>query len=136
MTIIDSCVVMDLADPTRPFHQWSSKEVSARLRSGRLFSPDIVFGEVSAGYSTAEETRALFTGLGIEVVSLTDQALFLAAKTYCVQKQARTPEDSLKRILPDYYVGAMAISEGLPLLTRDRARRWETRYPGIKLITP
>jgi predicted nucleic acid-binding protein len=143
MTVIDSCIVLDLADPKRPNHALSTKAVHERLKVGKLYSPDIVFAEVSAGYPSAKDTRTLFEELGIEVVSLGDEALFLAAHAFWVSKKPRreaqpshAATDSNKRILPDFYVGALAESEGIPLLTRDAKRKWKTHFPNLQLIIP
>lgn len=136
MTIIDSCIVMDLDDPTRPNHSRSVSAVAARLRVGRIYAPDIVFAEVSAGYSSAQRTRELFNTLGIEVRPLSDEALFVAAQSYKNQRAAAAQNDSIKRILPDFYVGAMAQTEGVPLLTRDIDRNWNNHFPQLKIISP
>lgn len=127
---------MDLADPGRPNHTKSIAAVSARLRIGRVFAPDIVFAEVSAGYSSSEDTRKLFDLLKIEVVPLSDVALFVAAHSFKNQKTTAGTNDSEKRILPDFYVGALAQTEGIPLLTRDLARKWTKHFPQLEVISP
>jgi hypothetical protein len=38
-------------------------------------------------------------------------------------------------ILPDFLIGAHALIERCPLLTRD-ARRYQQAFPGLQLITP
>jgi predicted nucleic acid-binding protein len=85
----------------------------------------------------------LFDELGIEVVPLGDDALFLAAHAYWASKKPRqdtqrsvTVTDSNKHILPDFYVGALAESEGIPLLTRDARRKWKTHFPTLQIIFP
>lgn len=142
MTVLDSCVVMDLADPDRQYHAQSVSAVAKRLAIGRLFAPDIVFAEVSSGYLSSAHARAIFDDLKIEVVHLSDDALYLAAIRYRSFKSSKesnpisSANESLKSILPDFYVGALAESEGIPLLTRDAKRKWDKKFPRLKVIYP
>jgi hypothetical protein len=140
MTIVDSCVVLDIAQ-TGPFFQASFDALSRQTKRGRLFAPDIVFAEVSAAYSTVSDAQNLFKDLRIDVIPLTPAALFRAAHAFKAFKRANkshwaSQSQSEKRILPDFYVGSLADVEGLPLLTRDKRRKWESLFPGISVIYP
>ena len=38
-------------------------------------------------------------------------------------------------VLPDFFIGALAAVEGLPLLTRD-PQRYRTYFPTVRLVDP
>jgi len=85
-----------------------------------LYAPDIVFAEVSSGYPSAVHARGIFNELDIRVVPLSDEALYLAATRFrsCKKPKSEKGEASefKQHILPDFYVGALAAAEGIPLL--------------------
>ena len=60
------------------------------------------------------------------------EAAFLAGRTFIRYRrrggQRRSP-------LPDFYIGAHALAEGMTLLTRD-ARRYRTYFPALRVIAP
>ena len=60
------------------------------------------------------------------------EAAFLAARAHAAYRQ-RGGERQM--ILPDFLIGAHALVEGCPLLSRD-VRRYRQAYPGLVLITP
>jgi predicted nucleic acid-binding protein len=59
-------------------------------------------------------------------------ALFLAGKTFLRYRRAGGVRTG---VLSDFFVGAHAEVERLPLLTRD-ARRYRHYFPAVELIAP
>lgn len=60
------------------------------------------------------------------------EAGFLAGKCFLKYRRRRGPRRSP---LPDFYIGAHAAVEGMPLLTRD-ASRYRSYFPRLELIAP
>lgn len=138
MTIVDSCILLDIA--SNDSH--TAKAVAAlgaRLAVGQVFAPDIVFAEVAYGYHDLKDVNSLFRGLKVRVAPLNRRALFRAAKAFehfqIRNKRARVPPPNMS-ILPDFYVGALAEEEGIPLLTRDKKRKWRLDFPNLQVIYP
>ena len=69
---------------------------------------------------------------GITVAPMPRMALFLAGKA---SVRYRTAGGVRTGVLPDFFIGAHAAVERLPLLTRD-ARRYRTYFPTVELIAP
>ena len=59
-------------------------------------------------------------------------AAFLAARAHT---DYRARGGSLQTVLADFLIGAHALVERVPLLTRDR-RRYRQAFPGLELIAP
>ena len=59
-------------------------------------------------------------------------ALFLAGKVFM---QYRKAGGSHTGVLPDFFIGAHAAVQQLPLLTRD-VGRYRSYFPSLKLIAP
>ena len=66
--------------------------------------------------------------LDITVATIPRTALFLAGKAYVQIPPA--PVAFARGVLPDFFIGAHAAVEQLPLLTRD-ARRYRTYFPTV-----
>ncbi|PYN29563.1 MAG: hypothetical protein DMD98_20985 [Candidatus Rokuibacteriota bacterium] len=60
------------------------------------------------------------------------EAAFLAGKCFVRCRQAGGGRLAL---LPDFYIGAYAAVQGIPLLTRD-AGRYRTYFPKLELVAP
>jgi hypothetical protein len=58
--------------------------------------------------------------------------LFLAGKAF---QTYRARGGSKTGVLPDFFIGAHAVAEGISLLTRD-TRRYRSYFPTVSLITP
>jgi predicted nucleic acid-binding protein len=69
---------------------------------------------------------------GIAVVPIPRAALFLAGKA---SVQYRHAGGARSGVPPDFFIGAHAAIEGIPLLTRD-IRRYRTYFPVVTLIAP
>jgi predicted nucleic acid-binding protein len=60
------------------------------------------------------------------------EALFLAGKAF---KSYRESGGTRTGVLPDFFIGAHALVENIPLLTRD-PKRYRTYFPTVELIVP
>jgi len=132
MTLVDSNVLLDIVTDGQAWADWSQDRLEQAALDGPLVINDVIYAEVSARYATIEAVDSLLDELGIEVAPTPRAALFLAGKAYlqyCAGGGLRTG------VLADFFIGAHAVVEQLPLLTRD-ARRYQSYFPTIKLITP
>lgn len=123
------------------FAEASKKALVDRAKKGRLFAPDIVFSEVCLAYPSASDVKKLFADLEINLARLDEECLYLAASSFknFLDRNKRTARQQIrsqKRILPDFYIGALASKQGVPLLTRDLKRKWTLDFPKLEVICP
>ena len=132
MTLVDSNVLLDIVTDGQAWADWSQGRLEQAALNGPLVINDVIYAEVSAQYATIEAFDLMLDELGIEVAPIPRAALFLAGKAYL---QYRAGGGLRMGVLADFFIGAHAVVEQLPLLTRD-ARRYQGYFPTVKLITP
>jgi predicted nucleic acid-binding protein len=132
MTLVDSNVLLDIVTDGQAWADWSQDQLERAALDGSLIINDVIYAEVSARYASIEAVDAMLGDLNIEVAPIPRAALFLAGKAYV---QYRAGGGLRTGVLADFFIGAHAVVEQLPLLTRD-ARRYQTYFPTIELITP
>jgi predicted nucleic acid-binding protein len=93
---------------------------------------DIVYAEISPSFQRFEEVSEVIERMGLRVRAIPRAALFLAAR---VHQAYRRGGGIRTGVLPDFFVGAQAAVEHLPLLTRD-TDRYRTYFPTLELIAP
>ena len=131
-TLVDSCVLLDLALTDPRWAQWSAAAVAEAADAGPLVINPLIYAEVSAGYERVEDLDDVLPTSDFRREPLPYRAGFLAGKAYVRYRKA----DGRKRSpLPDFYIGAHAAVAGYRLLTRDAAR-YRTYFPRLTLIAP
>ncbi len=130
--LVDSNVILDVVTDDPRWAGWSAEQLSRAADRSRLAINPIVYAEVSVGYDRIEDLDAVLSPIDFVRLPLPYAAGFLAGKCFLRYRQAGGARRSP---LPDFYIGAHAAVEGLPLLTRD-GRRYRTYFPTLRLIAP
>ena len=99
---------------------------------GPLLIDDVVYAETSVRFHSIDDFDVALGGAGIRVAPMPPMALFLAGKAFTRYRNAGGIRTG---VLPDFFIGAHAMVESLPLLTRD-ARRYRSYFPTVMLIAP
>ncbi|EHK52558.1 type II toxin-antitoxin system VapC family toxin [Allomesorhizobium alhagi] len=132
MTLVDTNVLLDLVTDDPKWAEWSIAQLEAASLHGPLLINDAVYAELAVRYSRIEDLDAFLDEAGLEIAPIPRAALFLAGKVFT---KYRKSGGSRTGVLPDFFIGAHAAVNGLPLLTRD-VGRYRTYFPSLKLITP
>jgi predicted nucleic acid-binding protein len=132
MTLVDSNVLLDVVTDGQVWGDWSQEQLERAAARGPLVVNDVIYAEVSTRFASVESVEATLLDLKIDLVSIPREALFLAGKAYLQYRAAGGVRTS---VLPDFFVGAHAAVERLPLLTRD-VRRYRSYFPTVDLIAP
>jgi predicted nucleic acid-binding protein len=132
VTLVDSCVLLDLALEDAQWLSWSAGALAAAADEGPLAINPVIYAEVSVGYRAIEEADAFLPAGDYQRQPLPYAAGFLAGKAFATYRRAGGTRQSP---LPDFYIGAHAAVAGYRLLTRDRAR-YATYFPKVTLIAP
>ncbi len=93
---------------------------------------DVIYAEISTRYTSADTVDSILRDLGVDLVAMPRAALFLAGKAYLRYRAAGGVRTG---VLADFFIGAHAAVERLPLLTRD-VRRYRSYFPTVNLIAP
>jgi predicted nucleic acid-binding protein len=132
VTLIDSNVLIDLLVDDPKWSDWSLAHLEQAALRGPLLINDIVYAETSTRYPAIEDFESALHVGGVTVVPTPRMALFLAGKAFT---KYRRDGGIRTGVLPDFFIGAHAAVEELPLLTRD-ARRYRHYFPTVMLIAP
>jgi predicted nucleic acid-binding protein len=132
VTLVDTNVLLDLVTDDPNWADWSVAQLEAASLNGPLLINDAVYAELAVRYDRIEDLDAFIDEAGLEIAPIPRDALFLAGKVF---KQYRESCGSRTGVLPDFFIGAHAAVNGLPLLTRD-VGRYRSYFPSLKLITP
>jgi len=130
--IIDSNVILDVAQRDSRWSAWSSGAIEQLLGVTILVVNPIIYAEVSIGYRTIEDVETALPSDLYRREPLPYDAVFLAGKCFLAYRRRGGMRTSP---LPDFYIGAHAAVRGYRLLTRDAAR-YRTYFPTVELIAP
>lgn len=132
VTLVDSCVLLDLLTEDPKWADWSAAKLAETAEDGSLVINPIVYAEVSIGFDSIEELDVLLRPEDFVREELPYPAGFLAGKAFLRYKRAGGAKTAP---LPDFYIGAHATIKGYRLLTRDSAR-FRTYFPKLTVIAP
>jgi predicted nucleic acid-binding protein len=130
--LVDSNVLLDVMTEDRDWLAWSSGALAKCADQGPLLINPLIYAEVSIGFERIEELDEALDPSIFQRRPLPWEAAFLAGKCFLHYRRRGGARSST---LPDFYIGAHTLVEGLTLVTRDAAR-YRTFYPRLRLVTP
>ena len=129
---IDSRILLDLFTDDANWANWSEKILDQYSQTNTLYINSIVYTEVSIGFNKIEELEKAIEQIGIKVLEIPREALFLAGKAFLKYRKNKGTKNAP---LPDFFIGAHATVSSFDLITRDIAK-FTTYFPQVKLIHP
>ena len=129
---VDSCVLLDLFTNDVNWADWSESVLEKYSQTNSLYINSIVYTEVSIGFNNIEEVEQAITELGIKVLEMPREALFLTGKVFLKYRKNKGTKISP---LPDFFIGAHASISRFELITRDSGK-YKTYFPQVRLIHP
>ncbi len=130
--LVDSNVLLDVLTEDRNWFAWSSEALARCANDGPLVINPLIYTEVSVGFDRIEELDDALEPSVFQRRPLPWEAGFLAGKCFLRYRRRGGAKTST---LPDFYIGAHALVEGLALVTRD-ATRYRTYFPRLSLVAP
>jgi predicted nucleic acid-binding protein len=103
-TAIDSSVLHAVFNNESSADSWIEKLILAR-RKGPLIICDVVYAELSPGFSSASDLDGKLADLGIAFDPIDPDAAFLAGQLFGRYREAGGPRIAL---IPDFLIGAHA----------------------------
>jgi predicted nucleic acid-binding protein len=132
VVLVDSNILIDILGRDPTWWEWSLRKVEEALLTGLLLINDVIFAEASIRYVDIRRFEDALMQMDVQVVPTPHAALFLAGKAFVRYRKSGGP---CTGVLPDFFIGAHAEIERLPLLTRD-PRRYRAYFPNVTLIAP
>lgn len=132
MTLVDTNVLIDVLTSDPSWRRWSVAMLEQRSNLGALIITDIIYSELSSQFASDQSLDVAIADLGLVLEQIPKRALFLAGRTF---ERYRRRGGVRPNVLADFFIGAHAEVERLPILTRD-VRRYRTYFPDVKLIAP
>ncbi len=130
--MVDSCVFLDVFSQDARWFDWSSNAMAEAADTGNIVLNPIIYSEISIRFERIEELETLLPSDVFEYRAIPREAAFLAGKCF-LEYRRRGGRRSLP--LPDFFIGAHAAVERLPLVTRD-PKRFREYFPKLQLIHP
>jgi predicted nucleic acid-binding protein len=131
-TLVDSNVVLDVLTEDAEWLAWSAAALAEQANQSALVINPIVYAEVAARFARIEDLEEALPSAYYERRGLPWEAAFLAGQCFV---RYRRRGGTRRSPMPDFYIGAHAVIEGLTLLTRD-ARRYRSYFPKLRLVAP
>lgn len=132
MILVDTNILLDLVTGDPQWAEWSQQQLDSAAVRDQVAINDIVYAELSVGYATIEELDEMIRSAGVINAVIPPPALFLAGKAF---RRYRLAGGIRTGVLPDFFIGAHAVTSDSALITRDAAR-YRTYFPGITLVAP
>ena len=82
ITAIDTNVLFDILLPNKDFYEASARALQTSSDGGSLVMSDAAYAELSAHFERQRECDFFLESNGIQVQSLTREALFLASRAW------------------------------------------------------
>jgi predicted nucleic acid-binding protein len=132
VTLVDTNILLDIFTKTPDWWEWSLVQLEEAALHGQLLINDVIYAEASIRFESIDDFDKALEPIGVTVARIPPMALFRAGKAF---SRYRASGGVRSGVLPDFFIGAHAELEGLPLLTRD-ARRYRHYFPKMMLIAP
>ena len=132
MTLVDTNVLLDVFTKDPKWLDWSLTRLEDASLRGPILINDVIYAETSARYPAIELFESALASANVTVATIPRMALFLAGKAFMQYRRAGGVRTG---VLADFFIGAHAAIERVPLLTRD-TRRYRAYFPKLVLIAP
>jgi hypothetical protein len=130
--LVDSNVLLDVMTEDSRWLDWSGAALERCAEESLLCINPVIYAELSIRFERIEELEEALPRDLVERLPIPYEAAFLAGKCFLDYRRRGGRRQST---LPDFFIGAHAAVEGMPLLTRDVVR-YRTYFPKLRLIAP
>lgn len=132
MILVDTNVWIDLIQRDPVWVEWSKAQIMRAKAAGDVAINAVIYAEMVPAYDSEDELAHFVRLSKAKLAPLSSNCAYLAGRAfevYCERGGNKTG------VVADFFIGAQALCEGWPLLTRDPGR-YKTYFPKVKLICP
>jgi hypothetical protein len=132
LILVDTNVFVDLWTRDPNWAEWSEDALAKAAEAGPLGVNPIIYAELCLGFEKDAQLEKTLATVGVRRLALPYEAAWPAARAFAAYRKRGGRRSAP---LPDFFIGAHALVEGLTLLTRD-PRRYRSYFPALRLIAP
>lgn len=132
MILVDSNIWIDLIQEDPVWLDWSLAQVQQVRAQKRAVINPVIYAELAPTYDDSAALDKFLNTARATMKPLSRAAAYAAGCAFLRYRQKRGTKTG---VLPDFFIGAQAQTEGWSILTRDVAR-YATYFPSVKLIAP
>ncbi len=132
ITAVDSNVILDLLTASAEHGSRSAGALRDASAGGALVASTVVWAEVAGAHDDPQSAAIKLDRLGIALVPDDRVVALLAGRVY---RAYRLAGGTRRRILPDFLIGAHAITHADRLLTRDRGF-YRSHFTRLTILEP
>jgi predicted nucleic acid-binding protein len=132
MILVDTNIFLDVFKRDLVWMPWSALQLQLGKASAGLVINMVVYAELLGYPQLSFDLDAFLLEQSIAVQDINRESARAAAMAF---RAYRARGGSKTGVLPDFFIGAQALTQSWTLLTRDAAR-YKTYFPKIKLISP
>ena len=132
MILVDSNIWIDLIQDDPVWFDWSLDQLQRARAARRAVINPVIYAELAPTYDTAEELADFVRTAKVSIQPISPDTAYAAGRAFLTY---RTRKGGKTGVLPDFFIGAQAQTEGWKILTRDGAR-YKTYFPKVQLICP
>ena len=132
MILVDSNIWIDLIQKDPFWLNWSLAEVQKVRAQKRAVINPVIYAELAPTYDQPAALDKFLSAAKVTMKPLSRAAAYAAGRAFLRYRQKRGTKTG---VLPDFFIGAQAQTEGWAILTRD-VSRYNTYFPDVQLIAP
>lgn len=132
LMLVDTNVLIDVLENDPDWADWSVSQLQAQSKVHRLIINPIIHAELLLTCSSVEVLDQVLEGIELRVLKIPKPALLLAGKAFVKYWRNGGVQNN---VLGDFFMGAHAAVDELPVLTRD-VGRYRHYFPSVKLAVP
>lgn len=132
MILVDTNVLIDVLADDPDWAEWSETQLMKLIETDELAINPIIYAELAAAYRSEVALEKALRYWPLVRLPLPYTAGYLSGQAF---RKYRRQGGQIRSPLPDFYIGAHAQIETLPLLTRDTTR-YKCYFPKVRMLTP
>jgi len=130
--LVDSCILLDILTEDPTWYPWSAQTIQYYADNHVLMINPIIYYEIFFAFDSIQALEAAVPESYFRRVQIPWNAALLASKRFSEYRKAGGKKHAP---LPDFLIGAHAVVQQLPLITRMLAR-YQEFFPEVQLISP
>jgi len=138
VTLLDTNVLIYAFDAHSPFREWAENVIVNAVVSGGAAINVVSLTEICVGDNSPSTVAFRIESWGVSLLPIPPETAVVCAEAYrkyLANRREATQKPAPVLPMPDFFIGAHALTQGWRLATADQGR-FKTYFPDLKLLTP